>query len=436
MLDLNLIRENPEKVRQALLKRVSEVDFTELLAWDRRRRDLISQSDELKARRNRVSSEIPRLKKEGRDVSALLLEMKGVSEKIKELDGERGGLDASIRSFMESLPNIPADDVPAGGEENNQVIRIFGKKRDFGFPPKDHMELAGLLGLVDYERGVKLGGTGFWMYRGQGAILEWALISYFVDQHRKGGYEFILPPHLLTYDSVYTAGQFPKFGEDVYAVGGSEHADKDLQELRGGSFLLPTAETALASLHRGEILAEEELPKRYFSYTPCYRKEAGSYRTNERGMIRGHQFNKVELFQYTLPERSEETLAEMLETAESLVKDLGLHYRVSKLSAADIAVAQSKTFDIEVWLPSLGDYKEDCSASLSADYQARRGNMRFKRADTGKNEFLHTLNASGLATSRLLPAICEQFQQPDGSVPVPGVLQRYTRFDTLTPAAG
>jgi seryl-tRNA synthetase len=435
MLDLNLIREDSEKVRRALLKRMPKVDFTELLVWDRRRRDLIAQSDDLKARRNQVSTAIPRLKKEGRDVSALLSEMKGVSEKIKELDSQRGGLDESIRSFMESLPNIPADDVPAGGKENNQVIRVFGEKRDFGFPARDHMELAGLLGLVDYERGVKLGGTGFWMYRGKGAVLEWSLINYFVDRHRKAGYEFILPPHLLTYDCVYTAGQFPKFGDDIYMLGGPETADQTQRELRGGSFLLPTAETALANLHRGEILAEEELPKRYFSYTPCYRKEAGSYRTNERGMIRGHQFNKVELFQYALPEQSEKILMEMLEWAESLVKDLGLHYRVSKLAAVDTAVAQAKTYDIEVWLPSLGDYKEVCSASLSGDYQARRGNMRFKRAETGKNEFLHTLNASGLATSRVLPAICEQHQQPDGSVPVPEVLQLYAGFDIMNPVA-
>jgi seryl-tRNA synthetase len=334
---------------------------------------------------------------------------------------------------MEGLPNIPDDDVEPGGSESNQVIRTFGEKRVFDFAPKDHMELAGLLGLVDYERGVKLGGTGFWMYRGKGAILEWALIDYFIRQHRKAGYEFILPPHLLTYDCVYTAGQFPKFGDDVYRLSSPEEACGESQILRGGSFLLPTAETALASLHRGEILREEELPKKYFSYTPCYRREAGSYRTNERGMIRGHQFNKVELFQYILPEQAEGVLMEMLEAAENLVKDLGLHCRTSKLAAMDIAEAQAKTYDVEVWLPSLGDYKEVCSASLSRDYQARRGNMRFKRSETGKNEFLYTLNASGLATSRLLPAICEQLQQPDGSVPVPEVLRDYTGFDIISP---
>jgi len=439
MLDINRIRNDPEGMRRALLKRMDRVDFTDLLGRDARRRELIAEADGLKARRNSVSAEIPRLKKAGKDVAGLLAEMKTVSDKIKGLDAERARVQEDIQGFLEQLPNVPDEDVPAGGKENNQVIRTHGGRREFDFQPRDHMELAGLLGLVDYERGARLGGNGFWVYRARGAVLEWALLSYFVERHLEAGYEFILPPHILTYACGYTAGQFPKFEEDVYLLADANRADAPRADApRAGapgsrSFLLPTAETALASLHRDEILSESELPRKYFSYTPCYRREAGSYRKNERGMIRGHQFNKVELFQYTRPELSEEALTELLGRAEALVQALGLHYRVSLLAARDASASMARTYDIEVWLPSIGEYKEVCSASTARDYQARRGGIRFKRGETGRNEYVYTLNASGLATSRLLPALCEQHQRADGSVPVPEVLRKWTGFEIMEP---
>ena len=426
MLDIKLIRENPEEVRQALLKRMDAVDFTELLGWDQQRRTLIQETETLKARRNTVSAQIPVLKKEGKPTQVLTDEMKQVSAKIKDLDAEIGLLDAKIEDFLVQLPNLPDPDVLAGGKEQNQIVREWGQKPQFDFPPKDHVELVTSLGLVDYERGVKLGGSGFWLYKGDGARLEWGLINYFITEHLQDGYEFILPPHILNYQCGYTAGQFPKFVEDVFLLA-SEDQENPKQ------FLLPTAETALINFHRDEILQEDELPKKYFAYTPCYRKEAGSYRTQERGMIRGHQFNKVEMFQYTLPEQSDHTLEELIGKAEKLVQGLGLHYRVSKLAAQDCSAAMAKTFDIEVWIPSMNDYKEVSSASNGRDYQPRRGNIRFKRKNAKKTEYIHALNASGLATSRLIPALVEQFQQADGSVVVPEVLRTWVGKDLLRP---
>jgi len=426
MLDINEIRNDPEKIKKALAKKLVDVDFTELLEWDRKRRTLITESEALKAKKNKVSSEIPLLKKEGRDVSGLLSEMREISDKVRELENELRKVEQDIYNFVAGLPNIPADDVAPGGKENNQVVRVFGKKPEFSFTPKNHVDLVNSLGLIDYERGVKLGGTGFWLYTGDGALLEWALLNYFIEEHVKDGYQFILPPHILNYQCGFTAGQFPKFAEDVFRLETSEVSEKM-------QFILPTAETALVNIHRDEILREEELPKKYFAYTPCYRKEAGSYRAEERGMIRGHQFNKVEMFQYTLPEESEKALEELVEKAERLVAGLGLHYRVSKLAAADCSASMGKTYDIEVWIPSMNDYKEVSSCSNAYDYQARRGNIRFKRAGSKKTEFVHTLNASGLATSRVIPAIVEQFQQEDGSVVVPEVLRKWVGKDVLVP---
>jgi len=426
MIDINLIRKKTDEVRTALLKRMDHLDFSELLKWDKERRELISRIDKLREKRNKVSSQIPLMKKEGEDVTKYIQEMKTVSNKIKDLNTQLSEREKRIKSFLERLPNIPDDDVPEGGKENNEIIRTWGNKPEFGFQPKNHVDLVKSLDLIDYERGVKLGGSGFWIYKGDGARLEWALLNYFIEEHLKDNYEFILLPHILTYQCGYTAGQFPKFADDIFCL---EH-----EENKGFTqFMLPTAETALTNLHRDEILQEDELPKKYFSYTPCYRKEAGSYRTNERGMIRGHQFNKVEIFQFTRPEDSEKTLDELTEKAEKLVQGLGLHYRVSKLAVKDCSAAMAKTYDIEVWIPSMDDYKEVSSASSARDYQARRGSIRFKRKTTGKNEYVHTLNASGLATSRLLPAIVEQFQQEDGSVLVPECLRKWLGKDIILP---
>ncbi|MCB2296332.1 serine--tRNA ligase [Clostridium tagluense] len=424
MLDLNLIRENTQMVKEALSKRMDNIDFDELLQWDAERRKLIFDIDILKSRKNKVSKEIPELKRKGENIEIYYLEMKEVSSNIKMLEDRLTPLGEKINTFLEALPNLPDNDVVAGGKENNKVIREWGKKPDFKFIPRDHVELVTMHNLIDYERGVKLAGNGFWIYKGDGAMLEWALLNYFIEEHIKDGYEFILPPHILSYQCGLTAGQFPKFQDEVFKV-------TDNKNNENSQFLLPTSETALINLHRDEILKEEELPKKYFSYTPCYRVEAGSYRASERGMIRGHQFNKVEMFQYTKPEDSDAAFEELLGKAERLVQGLGLHYRVTKLAAKDCSASMARTYDIEIWIPSMNEYKEVSSASNARDYQARRGMIRFKRNGSKNTEYVHTLNASGLATSRLLPAIVEQMQQEDGSIIVPEVLRKWMGKEKL-----
>ena len=424
MLDIKLIREQTEQVSAALGKRMGKVDFTQVLDDDQRWRQSQGELETLRSRRNEVSAQIPKLKKAGQDVAPVFEEMKAVGAQIKELETVAENLARAVHDFLAGLPNIPDADVPAGGKENNRTLRSWGAKPAFDFEPKSHVELLTSLGLVDYERGVKLGGSGFWLYRGYGARLEWALLNYFVTSHLEAGYEFMLPPHLLLPECGYTAGQFPKFADDVFYIEQQGDAER--------RFLLPTAETALINVHRDEILSEDELPKKYFAYTPCYRKEAGSYRTEERGTIRGHQFNKVELFQYTRPEDSSAALDELLSQAERVVQGLGLHHQVTLLAAQDCSAGMAKTLDLEVWIPSMNQYKEVSSASNARDYQARRGQMRFRRQGQKKPELLHTLNASGLATSRLLPAIVEQFQQADGSVVVPEALRPWLGTERLT----
>ena len=414
MLDINLIRSNPEYVKEALKKREYDVDFTEMLAWDARRKELLMENENLKAERNRMNKEIPMLKKQGKDVSEVLNTLKTMADRVKEMDEEQGALEEKINKFMLALPNLPADDVQAGGQENNQVVKVFGEKPVFDFEPKNHVDLCTGLGLIDYERGVKMGGNGYWLYTGIGAQLEWALLNYFITEHLGDGYTFMLPPHMLTYECGLTAGQFPKFEDDVYRM-----AEDTFR------FMLPTAETALINLYRGEILNEADLPKRLFAYTPCYRREAGTYRASERGMIRGHQFNKVEMFGYTRPEDSDAMLKELIGKACRLVEKLGLHYRLSKLAAGDCSASMATPYDIELWIPSMNEYKECSSVSNARDYQARRGNIRFRRAETKKLEYVHTLNGSGLATSRLMPAIVEQYQCADGSVIIPEVLRPF-----------
>ena len=421
MLDINLIRSNPDYVKAALAKREYDVDFTELLEWDAKKRALLTENENCKAESNRKSKEIPMRKKKGEDVSSLLEELKALKDKIAEMDKEQGELEEKIRKFVLALPNLPAEDVVAGGKENNVAIKTFGTKPVFEFEPKNHVDLCTSLGLIDYERGVKMGGNGFWLYTGKGAQLEWALLNYFITEHIKDGYTFMLPPHMLTYECGLTAGQFPKFEEDVFRL-----------TEEGFHFMLPTAETALINLYRGEILNEADLPKKLFAYTPCYRREAGTYRASERGMIRGHQFNKVEMFGYTRPEDSDAMLHELIDKACRLVEGLGLHYQLSKLAAGDCSASMATTYDIELWIPSMNEYKECSSVSNARDYQARRGNIRFRREDTKKIEFVHTLNGSGLATSRLIPAIVEQYQQPDGSVIVPEALRKFYGADRIT----
>ncbi len=417
MLDIVMIRKNPELVQELLAKKGAIVDFTSFLAKDSKRRALMHETEQLKAERNKTSAMIPQLKKKGEDTSAVMQKMREVGDRIKDNDESIAVLQEEQDRFLASLPNLPADDVIAGGKEHNEVLSYWGAKPVFDFDPKHHVDIVTDLGMIDYERGVKLGGAGFWVYRGDGARLEWALLNYFVSEHLKDGYEMMFLPHILNYSCGFTAGQFPKFEEDVFPV---ETGKSDNGKF---SFLLPTAETALVNLHRDEILAADELPKKYFGYTPCYRREAGSHGANERGMIRGHQFNKVEMFQYTKPENGLAALDNLVKKAVSLVEGLGLHHRVSKLAAEDCSASMRKTLDIEVWIPSMNDYKEVSSASWAGDYQARRGNIRYRNPETGKNEFVHTLNASGLATSRIMPAIVEQYQDRDGNVTIPEVLR-------------
>ena len=415
MIDQDRIRNNPEAVKEALKKKLWDADFTEYLEWDKQRRALLQLVEGNKAEMNCLSSTVPALKKAGEDVSKIFAKVKEIAAENKENEAKVKELEDKIFNFLAALPNIPDDDLVGGGKENNKVIRTFKEKPTFNFKIKDHVELATSLGLVDYDRGAKISGRGAWVYTGLGAMLEWALVNFFISEHLKDGYQFILPPHLLNEQSGYVAGQFPKFRQDVFWLEG----------LDPQRFILPTAETALVNFHRDEILAEEELPKKYFAYTPCYRREAGSYRTEERGMIRGYQFNKVEMVQYTKPEDSDAAFEELVNKAESLVAKLGLHYHVSKLAAGDISHSMARTYDIEVYLPSIDIYKEVSSASNARDYQARRGMVRYRDNATKKTRFVHTLNASGLATSRIFPAILEQYQQEDGSVIVPEVLRPF-----------
>ena len=419
MLDIKRIKENPEEVKRLL--RAKEVDCDEavdrILELDAKRRELILSTETKKAEQNKVSKQIPQLKKAGQDVTPIFKQMAQLKADIADNEKALTEVEAEYRTWMLSLPNLPDPDLKAGGKENNEPLRYYGEPHKFDFEPKHHVDLCTDLGLIDYERGTKLAGTGFWVYRGLGARLEWALLNYFMDCHLRDGYEMVILPHMLEYQCGETAGQFPKFADEVYKIGNP--TDERLH------FMLPTAETALASLHRGEILSESELPHKLFAYTPCFRREAGSHRADERGMVRGHQFNKVEMFQYTLPEKSDEAFDELVGKAEQLVKDLGFHFRTVKLAAGDCSASMARTYDIEIQIPSMNGYKEVSSVSNARDYQARRGNIRFRREATGKTEFVHTLNGSGLATSRIFPAMVEQNQRADGSVVVPEVLRKY-----------
>ena len=433
MLDIKKIKENPEAVKAGL--RAKEVDcdaiVDRIVELDVKIRALKTSTESKTAQKNKLAKENGKLfgqkkgaEKQGKDTS----ELDAIIEKNK---AESIALDASIadeanelkelnvefRTAMLSLPNLPDADLLPGGKENNEPLRYIGEKHSFDFEPKHHVDLCTDLGLIDYERGVKLAGSGNWMYTGMGARLEWALLNYFIDTHTADGYDFILPPHLLEYMCGETAGQFPKFADEVFKI--SNHPTE------GGTFyMLPTAEAALASIYRDEILSEADLPKKFFAYTPCFRREAGSHRADERGMVRGHQFNKVEMFQFTTAEGSDAAFEELVTKAENLVAGLGLHFRTVKLAAGDCSASMARTYDIEILIPSMNGYKEVSSVSNARDFQARRGNCRYRRAD-GKIDFVHTLNGSGLATSRIFPAIVEQNQRADGSVVIPEVLRKY-----------
>ena len=432
MLDIKKIKENPQAIKDGM--RAKEVDcdaiVDKILELDVQVRALKTSTEGKTAEKNKLSKENGKLfgqkkgaEKRGEDTSAIEAQINAnmarsvqIDEEIADDRAKLRQLDAELLNNMLALPNMPDPDLLPGGKENNQPLRYIGEKHSFDFAPKHHVDLCQNLGLIDYERGVKLAGAGNWMYTGMGARLEWALLNYFIETHIADGYEFILPPHMLEYQCGLTAGQFPKFADEVFKI--ANHPTE------GTYYMLPTAEAALASVYRDEILTEADLPKKFFSYTPCFRREAGSHRADERGMVRGHQFNKVEMFQYTTPEGTDEAFEELVKKAENLVAGLGLHFRTVKLAAGDCSASMARTYDIEILIPSMNGYKEVSSVSNARDYQARRGNIRYRRAD-GKIDFVHTLNGSGLATSRIFPAIVEQNQRADGSVVVPEVLRKY-----------
>lgn len=414
MIDLKLIEEQPERVKELLKKKMWDFDPAPVLALFSERRELLHDVEANKAEQNRLTASVPELKKSGKDVAPVFQSVKKLAAQNKEKEERLKVVEREIKEQVEVLPNLPDEDLLPGGKENNTPISSSGPKPTFALKVKDHVELAESLGLIDYKRAAKMSGSGTWCYTNLGARLEWALLNYFVDQHLKDGYQFILPPHILNFESGYTSGQFPKFQDEVFYLEGIEPK----------KFVLPTAETALVNFHRNEILPLSELPKKYFAYTPCYRKEAGSYRTEERGMIRGYQFNKVEMVQYTTAEGSDDAFEELVKKAENLVKGLGLAYRIDKLAAGDCSHSMARTYDIEIYIPSMDIYKEVSSVSNARDYQARRGMIRYKD-ENGKTRFCHTLNGSGLATSRVFPALLEQYQQEDGSVVIPEVLRPY-----------
>lgn len=413
MIDWRLIEEKPEEVKELLSRKGWEFDPKPLLLLFSERRNLLKEVEENKAQQNKITAEVPLYKKEGKNPQELFLKVKELALQNKEKEEKLSEVETKIQKEIEVLPNLPDPDLASGGKENNHPIYSYGDPNRFrGRKLKNHVELAESLGLIDYKRAAKISGAGTWIYTNKGAQLEWALLNYFISTHLRDGYQFMLVPHLLNEESGYTAGQFPKFKNEVFWLEGED------------KFLLPTAETALVNLHRGEILSEADLPKKYFAYTPCYRKEAGSYRSEERGMIRGYQFNKVEMVQYTTSEGSDAAFEELVKKAQTLLEGLNLTYRLDKLAAGDCSHSMARTYDLEVYLPSLDIYKEVSSVSNARDYQARRGMIRYKGKD-GKTHFCHTLNGSGLATSRVFPALLEQNQNDDGSVTIPKVLRPF-----------
>lgn len=414
MIDIKLILAKPDYVKAALAKKLWEFDPQPIIDLSKKRLDLLQKVEANKAEQNKLSASVPALKKAGEDVAPIFAKVKALAAANKEGEAELAKIEEELTALIEVLPNLPDDDLLGGGKENNTPIYHFGEEQKFPFTPRDHVTLCEMCGLIDYKRAAKISGTGTWVYTNLGARLEWALLNYFIESHLADGYEMILPPHILNYESGYTAGQFPKFAEDVFWLEGMEPR----------KFILPTAETALVNLHRNEMLSLTDLPRKYFAYTPCYRKEAGSYRTEERGMIRGYQFNKVEMVQYTTEEGSDAAFEEMYHKAQKLVEGLGLTYQVDKLAAGDCSHSMARTYDIEVYIPSMGIYKEVSSVSNARDYQARRGMCRYKD-ENGKTKFCHTLNGSGLATSRIFPALVEQNQLEDGSIRIPEALRKW-----------
>ena len=417
MLDVKLFRNDFDRVKQALADRRKPFEliagFPDL---DARRLGVLQEAEQLKNRRNTVSQEVAKLKKSGGDAVALILEMREVGDRIKALDDELREVEAQIDELMLSVPNIPHESVPVGAsEEDNVEIRKHGEPRRFAeFEPKAHWDLAAELGILDFEAAAKVTGSRFVFYRGLGARLERALISFMMDLHSdRHGYVELLPPQIVNRDSLIGTGQLPKFEEDLFKLAGTEY------------YLIPTAEVPVTNIHRDEILDAEQLPKYYTAYSACFRSEAGAAGRDTRGLIRQHQFNKVELIKFTKPEDSYAELESMTANAEKVLQLLGLPYRVLALCTGDMGFSSAKTYDLEVWLPSGGSYREISSCSNVEDFQARRAGIRFRREPKSKPEFVHTLNGSGLAVGRTVAAVLENYQQADGSVMIPEVLRPY-----------
>ncbi len=423
MLDLKWVLSNLEQVKESLQKRGQSIDLSPLDSLNLKRKNLQVEFDTLRAKQNQSSAEIQKLQKAKQDASAILSEMQGISKRLKEISPELTEVEKEIENFLLHVPNIPHADVPVGkSSEDNPVIRSWGEKPQFSFKPKEHPELGEKLDILDFERGVKIAGTRFTLYKGLGAKLERALINFMLDTHsEEHGYTETLPPFLVNADSMTGTGQLPKFEEDLFKT-------------TTGLYLIPTAEVPVTNIHRDEILKEEQLPLKYTAYTPCFRSEAGSYGKDMKGLIRQHQFNKVELVKFTTPEASYAELEKLTADAEKSLQKLGLHYRVVTLCTGDMGFSSAKTYDIEVWLPGQNAYREISSCSNFEDFQARRAKIRFKGKD-GKNKLVHTLNGSGLAVGRTLIAILENYQQEDGSIKIPEVLQKYLNGLKAIPAS-
>jgi seryl-tRNA synthetase len=423
MLDIKRVREEYEGVLSAVESRGhGDFDLPKARILDAERRALLSDVEQLKSRQNAASKEIPALKKAGKDASKLLAEMKALSDEIKEKDARVAETEEALRMALLNVPNTPSPDVPIGSDESANVeLRREGMPTPFGFETKAHWDIGTALDILDFERAAKISGARFSVYKGAGARLERSVINFMLDLHTGDhGYTEILPPFMVNRDAMTGTGQLPKFEEDMFHL-----PAKDF-------FLVPTAEVPLTNLHRDEILSGETLPIRYTAYTPCFRKEAGSAGRDTRGLIRVHQFNKVELVKFTTPEDSYMELESLLSAAETVLKKLGIPYRVVMLSTGDLGFSAAMTYDIEVWMPSYGRYVEISSCSNFEDYQARRAGIRFRREAGDKPEFVHTLNGSGLAVGRTVAAILENFQQEDGSVKVPEVLQAYMGADIIS----
>lgn len=417
MIDLKKLREEAEIFKEALRKRGQPDELVdEILELDERKRKLITKLNSLRAERNRLSKEVSKAKKEGKDPRKIIEQSKRIGEKIRDMEREISSVKEKLESLLLTFPNVPHVSTPVGeSEKDNVVVKKWGEPRMFDFEPKAHWDLGPMLGLMDFERASRISGSRFVILRSQLALLERALINFMIDVHvEEHGYVEILPPHLVKREAITATGQLPKFEEELYNTQPDD------------MFMIPTAEVPLISMHMNEILFEEDLPLKYVAYTPCYRREAGSYGKDVRGMVRVHQFDKVELVWFTKPEESYEALEKLTSHAEKILQKLELPYRVVELCTGDLGFAAAKTYDIEVWLPSYNDYKEISSCSNTEDFQARRGNIRYRKKDN-KLDYPHTLNGSGLAVGRTLIAIVENYQRSDGRIDVPKVLKPYMK---------